>query len=150
MTYSQALLYFKGYHAIQLYRFSHELWAAGRKAMALSLQSRLSEVLAVDIHPAARFGKGILLDHGTGLVIGETAVIGNGVSLMQARSCCCRCFFFFVLNGPVGFCTDARVSHQSSAQSPAGSKRCTLAQLQHLRCAAAAAVHNTRGAACRT
>jgi hypothetical protein len=51
--------------------------------MALLLQSRLSEVLAVDIHPAAKFGQGVLLDHGTGVVIGETAVVGNGVSIMQ-------------------------------------------------------------------
>jgi serine O-acetyltransferase len=84
-SYSQALLYFKGYHAIQLYRFAHELWRQNRKAMSLSLQSRLSEVLAVDIHPAAQIKKGILMDHGTGVVIGETAVIGNGVSIMQVR-----------------------------------------------------------------
>jgi serine O-acetyltransferase len=83
LAHSQALLYFKGYHAIQLYRFAHELWMSGRKAMALSLQSRISEVLAVDIHPAARIGRGILMDHGTGVVIGETAVVGNNVSLMQ-------------------------------------------------------------------
>jgi len=84
-SYSQALLYFKGYHAIQLYRFSHALWTSGRQVMALLLQSRLSEVLAVDIHPAAKFGRGILLDHGTGVVVGETAVVGNGVSIMQVR-----------------------------------------------------------------
>lgn len=84
-SYSQALLYFKGYHAIQLYRFSHALWTSGRQVMALLLQSRLSEVLAVDIHPAAKFGHGILLDHGTGVVVGETAVVGNGVSIMQVR-----------------------------------------------------------------
>lgn len=54
--------------------------------MALLLQSRLSEVLAVDIHPAAQFGRGILLDHGTGVVVGETAIIGNGVSIMQVLS----------------------------------------------------------------
>eukprot|EP00892_Ulva_mutabilis_P003045 jgi/Ulvmu1/12741/UM095_0046.1 len=82
-SYSQALLYFKGYHAIQLYRFSHALWSSGRQVMALLLQSRLSEVLAVDIHPAAQFGRGILLDHGTGVVVGETAIVGNGVSIMQ-------------------------------------------------------------------
>lgn len=84
-SYAHALLYFKGYHAIQLYRFAHELWEQDRKAMSLSLQSRLSEVLAVDIHPAAKIHKGVLMDHGTGVVIGETAVIGNGVSIMQAR-----------------------------------------------------------------
>jgi serine O-acetyltransferase len=82
-SYSQALLYYKGYHAIQTHRIAHALWNRGQKVMAVALQSRMSEVLAVDIHPAARIGKGILLDHGTGVVIGETAVIGNNVSLLQ-------------------------------------------------------------------
>ena len=82
-SYSQALLYYKGYHAMQLHRFANELWRQDRKAMALSLQSRVSEVLAVDIHPAATIRKGILMDHGTGVVIGETAVIGDGASIMQ-------------------------------------------------------------------
>ncbi|KAJ3689714.1 hypothetical protein LUZ61_018878 [Rhynchospora tenuis] len=81
--YSWALLYLKGYHSIQSYRIAHVLWNQGRKVLALALQSRISEVFAVDIHPAARIGEGILLDHGTGLVIGETAVVGNWVSLMQ-------------------------------------------------------------------
>jgi serine O-acetyltransferase len=87
-SYSQALLYFKGYQALQVYRFAHELWRQNRKAMAMLLQSRLSEVLAVDIHPAATIKHGILMDHGTGIVIGETAVVGNGVSMMQVRICC--------------------------------------------------------------
>ena len=78
-----ALLYFKGYHAIQAHRIAHALWGRGQKVLALALQSRMSEVYAVDIHPAARLGKGILLDHGTGVVIGETAVIGNNCSLLQ-------------------------------------------------------------------
>eukprot|EP00887_Chlorella_sp_A99_P003318 scaffold26.g3318.t1 len=82
-SYSQALLYFKGYHAIQAHRIAHELWLAGRRVMACALQSRMSEVFAVDIHPAARIGSGILLDHGTGVVIGETAVVGNNVSVLQ-------------------------------------------------------------------
>ncbi|KAH7669393.1 serine O-acetyltransferase protein [Dioscorea alata] len=82
-SYSWALLYLKGYHSLQSYRVSHALWNQGRKILALALQSRISEVFAVDIHPAARIGEGILLDHGTGLVIGETAVVGNKVSLMQ-------------------------------------------------------------------
>ena len=81
--YSQALLYFKGYHAIQVQRIAHSLWHAGRRILALALQSRGSEVLAVDIHPAAKLGKGVLLDHGTGVVIGETAEVGNNVSILQ-------------------------------------------------------------------
>ncbi|KAL4423886.1 hypothetical protein ABPG75_001187 [Micractinium tetrahymenae] len=83
MSYSQALLHFKGFHAIETHRIAHELWTRGRKVMACALQSRMSEVFAVDIHPAARFGKGILLDHGTGVVIGETAELGNNVSILQ-------------------------------------------------------------------
>ncbi|XP_008802857.1 probable serine acetyltransferase 2 isoform X2 [Phoenix dactylifera] len=82
-SYSWALLYRKGYRSLQSYRIAHALWNQGRKVLALALQSRISEVFAVDIHPAARIGDGILLDHGTGLVIGETAVVGNCVSLMQ-------------------------------------------------------------------
>ena len=78
-----AMLWYKGYHAIQTYRMAHWLWGAGRRTLALMLQSRMSEVFAVDIHPAARIGRGILLDHGTGVVIGETAVVGDRVSLMQ-------------------------------------------------------------------
>jgi hypothetical protein len=87
-SYSQALLYYKGFHAIQTHRIGHCLWHRGQKVMALMLQSRISEVFAVDIHPAARIGYGVLLDHGTGVVIGETAVIGNNCSLLQvpARS----------------------------------------------------------------
>ncbi|VAI10356.1 unnamed protein product [Triticum turgidum subsp. durum] len=73
----------QGYHSLQSYRIAHVLWNQGRKVLALALQSRISEVFAVDIHPAAKIGEGILLDHGTGLVIGETAVVGNWVSLMQ-------------------------------------------------------------------
>eukprot|EP00889_Picochlorum_renovo_P005175 jgi/Picre1/32205/NNA_007551.t1 len=82
-SYSQALLYFKGFHAIQVQRIAHALWKQGRRVMAEALQSRSSEVFAVDIHPAAQIGKGVLLDHGTGVVIGETAVIGNNVSILQ-------------------------------------------------------------------
>lgn len=83
ISYSSALLYLKGYHSLQSYRVAHALWRKGRKVLALALQSRVSEVFGIDIHPAARIGEGILLDHGTGLVIGETAVIGDRVSLMQ-------------------------------------------------------------------
>ncbi|XP_010266168.1 PREDICTED: serine acetyltransferase 2-like [Nelumbo nucifera] len=83
LSYCWALLYLKGYHSLQSYRVAHALWNQGRKVLALALQSRISEVFAVDIHPAAKIGQGILLDHGTGVVIGETAVVGNRVSLMQ-------------------------------------------------------------------
>jgi len=81
--FASAFLHFKGYHAIQAHRVSHALWARGQRVMARALQSRCAEVFAVDIHPAARIGSGILLDHGTGVVIGETAVVGNHVSLVQ-------------------------------------------------------------------
>ncbi|KAL6222188.1 hypothetical protein ACLB2K_005580 [Fragaria x ananassa] len=86
LSYCSALLYLKGYHALQVYRVAHSLWTRGRKILALALQSRVSEVFGVDIHPASNIGEGVLLDHGTGVVIGETAVIGNRVSLMQASS----------------------------------------------------------------
>ena len=77
-------LCFKGYHALQAYRFGHWLWHRGRQHLAFHLQSRSSEVFAVDIHPAAKLGQGLLLDHGTGLVVGETAVIGDDVSMLQS------------------------------------------------------------------
>ncbi|KAK4368199.1 hypothetical protein RND71_011991 [Anisodus tanguticus] len=84
LSYCSALLYLKGYHSLQTHRVAHALWNQGRKVLALALQSRVSEVFGVDIHPAAKIGDGILLDHATGVVIGETAIIGNRVSLMQA------------------------------------------------------------------
>lgn len=77
------LLYFKGFHALQSYRVAHWLWSQGREPLALFLQNRISECFAVDIHPAAELGRGILIDHGTGVVIGETAVVGNDVSMLQ-------------------------------------------------------------------
>lgn len=80
---SVPLLFFKGFHALQSYRVAHYYWTAGREALALFLQSRISQVLGVDIHPAARIGKGILIDHATGLVIGETAVVGDNVSMFH-------------------------------------------------------------------
>lgn len=76
-------LYFKGYHAIQTHRFTHALWTHGRKDFAYYLQSRASSVFQVDIHPAARIGRGIMLDHATGFVVGETATIGDNVSILQ-------------------------------------------------------------------
>jgi serine O-acetyltransferase len=78
-----AFLYFKGYQAIQTHRFANALWHAGRKDFALYLQSRASQVFQVDINPAARVGRGIMLDHATGFVVGETAVIGDNVSILQ-------------------------------------------------------------------
>jgi serine O-acetyltransferase len=79
-----AFLFFKGFHALQSWRIAHWLWNQGRHPLALFLQNRISCEFGVDIHPAARIGCGILLDHATGVVIGETAVVGNDVSLMQA------------------------------------------------------------------
>lgn len=78
-----AFLYFKGYQAIQTHRFASALWHSGRRDLALYLQSRSSQVFQVDINPAARIGKGIMLDHATGFVVGETAVIGDHVSILQ-------------------------------------------------------------------
>jgi serine O-acetyltransferase len=79
----EPVLYFKGFHAIQTHRLAHALWTAGRRDFALYLQSRSSEVFQTDIHPAAQFGKSIFLDHATGLVVGSTAVIEDGVSMLQ-------------------------------------------------------------------
>jgi serine O-acetyltransferase len=79
----EPLLYFKGYQAIQTHRFAHAMLKAGRRDFALYLQSRSSQVFQVDINPAVKMGKGIMLDHGTGLVIGETAVVGDNVSMLQ-------------------------------------------------------------------
>ena len=76
-------LYFKGYHALQVHRVAHWLWKQERTPLALFLQSRVSSGFGVDIHPAARLGHGIMLDHATGVVIGETSVVGNDVSIMQ-------------------------------------------------------------------
>ncbi|GAB0114541.1 serine acetyltransferase [Acidisoma sp. C75] len=79
----EPFLYFKGFHAIQAHRVTHWLWQNGERDFALYLQSRSSEVFQTDIHPAARLGQGILLDHATGLVVGETAVVEDNVSLLQ-------------------------------------------------------------------
>lgn len=81
--YCLPLLYFKGFHAIQAHRINHCLWKEGRKTLAYFLQNRASEVFGVDVHPAARFGCGIMIDHGTGVVIGETAVLGNDISILH-------------------------------------------------------------------
>ena len=81
--YSRPFLFFKGFQALQTYRVAHWLWRNGREALALFLQSRTSEVFHVDIHPAARIGNGIMIDHATGVVVGETAVIEDNVSLLH-------------------------------------------------------------------
>jgi serine O-acetyltransferase len=81
--YIDPLLYFKGYQAIQTHRMAHRLWAMGRKDFAYYLQSRLSVLTSIDIHPGARIGKGIMVDHGHDIVIGETSVIEDNVSIMQ-------------------------------------------------------------------
>lgn len=77
------VLYFKGFHAIQTHRLAHWLWGQGRKDFALYLQSRSSAVFQTDINPAARIGKGIFIDHATGFVVGETAVIEDDVSILH-------------------------------------------------------------------
>lgn len=79
----EPFLYFKGFHALQTHRFAHALFNDGRRDFALYLQSRSSQVFQVDINPAVPMGKGIMLDHGTGIVIGETAVVGDHVSILQ-------------------------------------------------------------------
>jgi serine O-acetyltransferase len=82
-SFLKPLLFFKGFQSIQAHRVANWLWRERRETMAFLLQSRSSEVFAVDINPAAKFGRGILIDHGTGVVIGETAVIEDNVSLLQ-------------------------------------------------------------------
>lgn len=79
----EALLYFKGFHALQAHRLANALWKQGRKDFSYYVQSRSSSVFQTDIHPAATIGKGIFLDHATGLVIGETAVVDDHVSILH-------------------------------------------------------------------
>jgi serine O-acetyltransferase len=79
----EPVLYYKGFHAIQTYRLAHWLWGKHRKDFAFYLQSRSSAVFQTDIHPAAKIGRGIFLDHATGLVVGETAVIDDDVSMLH-------------------------------------------------------------------
>jgi serine O-acetyltransferase len=79
----EPVLYYKGFHAIQTHRLAHWLWNNGRKDFAYYLQSRSSAVFQCDIHPAAKIGRGIFLDHATGLVVGETASIGDNVSMLH-------------------------------------------------------------------
>eukprot|EP01018_Ginkgo_biloba_P031634 Gb_29017 [translate_table: standard] len=83
ISYSHCMLNFKGFLACQAHRVAHRLWKQGRTSLALAIQSRVSEVFAVDIHPAATLGKGLLFDHATGVVVGETATIGDNVSILH-------------------------------------------------------------------
>lgn len=82
-TYLPVILYLKGFQSIQVHRFAHFLWQNGRRNLAQFFQSRNSEVFGVDIHPACVMGKGIMFDHATGIVIGETTVIDDNVSILQ-------------------------------------------------------------------
>lgn len=81
--YIEPILYFKGFHAIQTHRLAHWLWNAGRRDFALYLQARSSAVFQTDINPASKIGRGIFLDHATGLVVGQTTEIGDNVSILQ-------------------------------------------------------------------
>ncbi|GLJ35960.1 hypothetical protein SUGI_0721470 [Cryptomeria japonica] len=83
ISYSHCMLSFKGFLGCQAHRVAHRLWSQGRFSVALAIQSRVSEVFAMDIHPAARIGEGVHFDHATGLVIGETAVIGDNVTILH-------------------------------------------------------------------
>lgn len=82
--FSTPLLYFKGFHALQAHRISHELWLQGRQFLAYYLQNKISQQFGVDIHPGATVGSGIMLDHATGIVIGETAVLGDDISILHS------------------------------------------------------------------
>lgn len=80
----QPILYFKGYQAVQAYRVGHHLWINGKRDLAYFVQMRVSEIFGVDIHPAAKVGKGIMIDHAHSIVIGETAVVGDNVSMLHS------------------------------------------------------------------
>ncbi len=80
----QPLLYFKGFQAVQAYRVGHWLWKEGRKDLAYFFQMRVSEVFGIDVHPAAKIGRGIMIDHAHSIVIGETAIVGDNVSMLHS------------------------------------------------------------------
>jgi serine O-acetyltransferase len=82
--YLQPILFFKGYQAMQAYRIGHWLWQQGRRDLAYFVQMRVSEAFGVDIHPNARIGRGIMIDHAHSIVIGETAVVGDNVSMLHS------------------------------------------------------------------
>ena len=79
----QPFLFFKGYLALQTHRVANRLWREGRETLAFHFQSRASELFGVDIHPAVKMGRGIMLDHATDITIGETAHVGDGCSILQ-------------------------------------------------------------------
>ena len=83
-SYLQPLLFFKGFQALQSYRIGHWLWRRQRNDMAYFVQMRTSEMFGVDIHPAARVGRGVMIDHAQSIVIGETAVVGDNVSMLHS------------------------------------------------------------------
>ena len=80
----QPLLYYKGFQGVQAHRIAHSLWRAGRKDLAALIQMRSSEQFGIDIHPGAKVGKGIMIDHAHSIVIGETAVVGDNVSMLHS------------------------------------------------------------------
>jgi len=82
--YTMPFLYFKGFHALQAHRVGHSLWREGRESLALYLQNQISQTFGVDIHPAARIGSGIMIDHATGVVVGETTVVEDNVSMLHS------------------------------------------------------------------
>ena len=84
LRFIQPILFFKGYQAIQAYRIGHWLWQNGRRDMSYFVQMRVSETFGVDIHPAAKIGRGIMIDHAHSIVIGETAVVGDNVSMLHS------------------------------------------------------------------
>jgi serine O-acetyltransferase len=81
--YMQPFLFFKGFQALQTHRIAHWLWSENRTTLAFHFQSRMSELFQVDIHPAAKFGSGVFMDHATGIVVGETAEVGDDVSMLH-------------------------------------------------------------------
>ena len=83
-SYLTVLIHFKGFQSIQVHRLAHYLWEKNRNDFALFIQSRNSEVFGVDIHPAAKIGKGVMFDHATGIVVGETTVVEDNVSILQS------------------------------------------------------------------
>ena len=82
--YLQPLLFFKGFQALQCYRIAHHLWITGRAELSYFFQMRTSEGFGVDIHPGARIGQGVMIDHAHSIVIGETAVVGDNVSMLHS------------------------------------------------------------------
>jgi serine O-acetyltransferase len=82
--YLSVLLNYKGFRALQWYRVAHALWVEGSRTVARYLQGRMALVFSIDIHPAARIGQGVFIDHGTGIVIGETTVVEDNVSMLQS------------------------------------------------------------------